>query len=140
MIESSEVYTILNFIKKKCIPTHYRSPFIVNKSIIVHKSIDWLCAIPDEITSDGCIVVIADAQGIDKNSTVSAILYSEWIKVQIQLEVCDLSECRYVINRLDKCKTIIVKRDRYWFSRVYGKLVDFWQNLVNIKKEHHLSE
>lgn len=65
-----------------------------NTKIITHRKYDWLVTKLDGITNDGQLVKINCPNIISKE-----IPKSEWINIQLNLEISNLKECLYIENR-----------------------------------------
>ena len=66
---------------------------VLDFGLMPHKTIPWLGASPDGITTNGKMIEIKAPS--DRKLTKETIL-QYWIQMQLQMEVCDLDECEFI--------------------------------------------
>jgi putative phage-type endonuclease len=129
---------------------------VFDTGLIIHKDIPWLGASPDGVLTSKKLLEIKCP--FHRNIVQGRIPYYYWIQVQIQLEVCDLSECyflqcqfeeNYVSSPtngekfqgkhpngtewyLKKYTLDSIARDAEWFGKSLPLLTQFWH-----KVEHY---
>jgi putative phage-type endonuclease len=96
----------------------------------VHK---WLGGSPDGITEDGLLIEIKCPLTRKIESKVPKHYMPQ---IQLLLEILDLEECDFIQYRPDpeEFNVVRVKRDRAWFEWALPILREFWDRVIEAKK------
>lgn len=76
---------------------HNTGSKVLEFGIMPHKTLDWLGASPDGITTSGKMIEI---KAPTRKELTKEIILQYWIQMQLQMEVCDLDECDFVEARI----------------------------------------
>jgi len=139
--------------------THQTGEPVEECSLITHDKYRWLGASPDGVLlRTGSMLEIKCPY--HRQLTSNKIPYYYWIQVQIQMEVCDVSECYFFqcsfentlqekacsskdyAGRLadgsywilKKHTLNVIKRDKAWFNSVIGRLEAFWEKVKHYRE------
>ena len=119
---------------------------VIDFGLIAHPEFNWLGASPDGICLTGEMVEV-------KCPTTRPILESKeyplgcpshyYGQVQTQLWCADLNKCYFVqykpgdaMTNSEKLVVTIVKRSQEWFDKSIPILKEFWDEVLEFRKEH----
>jgi putative phage-type endonuclease len=114
---------------------------VLEFGLLVHPVHKWLGASPDGVTMSGKVVEIKCP--MTRPIVPGHVPEHYYPQVQIVMEVCGLDETAFIQYKPEavtwpkeaEYDVTIVKRDREWFRDALPKLLDFFNELSELKKE-----
>ena len=115
-----------------------KNKVVLSFGLLIHPDHDWLGGSPDGITTDGILLEVKCP--LSRKIVMGEVPHHYLSQVLLNLEICDLELAHFIEFIPGNSDTdfqiniVEVKRDREWFAEQLPKMKEFWDSVVNCRK------